>query len=103
MLYFLSLILELFHIIIPNRSFQLADLAANILGVSVERPVVIESTAMGAAYLAGIQTGVWNKENIANKRQTDRLFNCDLDNNDAERLYNGWKEAVKRSMNWTNK
>ncbi len=81
----------------------LMQFQSNILGVPVERPVVIESTAMGAAYLAGIQCGVWSLEDIVHKRQTDRLFNVDLDKNTSDKLYSGWKEAVKRSMNWTNK
>ena len=49
------------------------------------------------------QLGIWDKEKIITKRQTDCLFKNSLNNNDAERLYSGWKEAVKRSMNWINK
>jgi glycerol kinase len=81
----------------------LMQFQSNILGVPVERPTVIESTAMGAAYLAGIQIGIWKQEDIINKRETDRLFDVDLDKHTAKKLYSGWKEAVKRSMNWTNK
>lgn len=81
----------------------LMQFQSNILGVPVERPVVIESTAMGAAYLAGIQVGIWRKEDIVNNRQIDHLFNVDFDKKTSEKLYNGWKEAIKRSMNWTNK
>ncbi|HOO10393.1 MAG TPA: FGGY-family carbohydrate kinase, partial [Cyclobacteriaceae bacterium] len=78
----------------------LMQFQADILGTEVERPKVIESTAMGAAYLAGIQAGLWKKEAIANDRKTDRVFKPAMDDKKREKLYKGWQKAVKRSMKW---
>lgn len=79
----------------------LMEFQANILGVNVERPSIIESTAMGAAYLAGLFVGAWTKDDIIDKRNTDRLFKPNFDNDRIDRLYGNWKKAVKRSMHWT--
>ena len=73
---------------------------ADILDTKVERPEVIESTAMGAAYLAGIQIGLWKKEDIIRNRRIQKSFIPQMDEATRTKLYNGWKKAVKRSMNW---
>ncbi len=73
---------------------------ADILGTMVERPKVIESTAMGAAFLAGIQVGLWTQEQIVKNREIDRVFKSEMTTEDRDRLYDGWKKAVKRSMGW---
>jgi len=73
---------------------------ADILGVKVERPEVIESTALGAAYLAGISVGLLEKEEILSQRSVDRLFIPNMDDNKREALYKGWQKAVKRVMKW---
>ena len=78
----------------------LMQFQADVLGVPVERPEVIETTAMGAAYLAGIATGFWKKEDIAKNRNTDRRFTPEMDFLQKEKLYLGWKKAVQRTMNW---
>ncbi|WP_038042748.1 glycerol kinase GlpK [Thermosipho africanus] len=82
-----------------NNNF-LMQFQADILGVPVERPEVTETTALGAAYLAGLAVGLWkSKEEIAwnlNKR-----FEPQLSKDERERLYSRWKEAVKRSMRWS--
>ena len=57
----------------------LMQFQSDILGSSVERPEVIESTAMGAAYLAGIKAGLWEKENILKNRAIDRTFTPQID------------------------
>ena len=80
----------------------LMQFQADILGSEVERPEVIESTALGAAYLAGIQIGMWKKEDIIVNRKIERLFEPDFDEAKREKLYSGWKKAVKRTMNWDN-
>jgi glycerol kinase len=66
----------------------------------VERPEVIESTAMGAAYLAAIQIGLWKKEDIVNNRRIQKCFKPQMDEAVRTKLYNGWKKAVKRTMGW---
>lgn len=79
----------------------LMQFQADILDVPVERPEVIESTAMGAAYLAGIQIGWWTKEDISMRRKIDSTFYPDMKADKREMLYTKWKDAVNRTMGWT--
>jgi glycerol kinase len=79
----------------------LMQFQSDILGTEVERPEVIESTAMGAAYLAGIQIGLWKKEDIIKNRKIQRRFQPAMDSSVREKLYKGWKKAVLRSMKWS--
>lgn len=78
----------------------LMQFQADILGVEVERPEVIETTALGAAYLAGLAVGFWNKEEIKRNWQVNANFEPNMDEETRNNLYNGWQKAVKRSMNW---
>jgi glycerol kinase len=78
----------------------LMQFQSDILGTKVERPEVIESTAMGAAYFAGIQIGLWKKEDIIRNRRIQKCFEPSMDNTVREKLYNGWKKAVKRTLGW---
>lgn len=80
----------------------LMQFQSNILGTMVERPEITESTALGAAYLAGISCGLWSKDDISEKRKINTVFNPELEQNEIDRLYKKWKDAVKRSMNWVN-
>jgi glycerol kinase len=79
---------------------MLMQFQADILGAEVERPKVIESTAMGAAYLAGIQAGLWKKEDIVNNRVIEKKFKSTMESAMREKLYKGWKKAVERTMGW---
>jgi glycerol kinase len=75
----------------------LMQFQADILGVEVERPKVIETTGMGAAFLAGLGVGVWESpEDIERIRKVDRRFRPKLGAADREALYEGWTEAVAR-------
>jgi glycerol kinase len=78
----------------------LMQFQSDILGTTVERPIVIESTAMGAAYLAGIYVGLWKKENIAHNRKIDMVFTPSMDESLRTELYKGWLKAVRRTMGW---
>jgi len=79
----------------------LMQFQSDILGISVQRPRVTETTALGAAYLAGLETGVWeSKAEITKKWMLDRSFQPLMDEKERENKYNGWKRAVERSMNW---
>jgi glycerol kinase len=78
----------------------LMQFQADILGTPVERPAVIESTAMGAAYLAGIQIGLWKKEDIISNRKIEKSFKPQMEETLRVKLYKGWKKAVERSMKW---
>jgi len=73
---------------------------ADLLDVPVERPEIIETTALGAAYLAGIAVGYWKKEEIAARWQLDQSFKPDMEATKRENLYKGWKKAVDRTMKW---
>lgn len=78
----------------------LMQFQADILDVPVERPKVAETTALGAAYLAGLAVGVWKKEELSMTWQLDKRFEPNMAEATREKLYKGWKKAVKRSMDW---
>lgn len=78
----------------------LMQFQADILGVSAERPQIIETTALGAAYLAGLATGYWSKDQLQKQWQLDRAFSPEMKTERREELYAGWQKAVKRSMGW---
>ncbi len=74
----------------------LMEFQSNILGVRVERPKVNETTALGAAFLAGLSVGFWsNQEQIASQWHVDRQFEPDMTVAKREELYDGWKKAVQ--------
>ncbi|HEV2582100.1 MAG TPA: glycerol kinase GlpK [Ktedonobacteraceae bacterium] len=79
----------------------LMQFQADILGVPVQRPVVAETTALGAAYLAGLATGFWGSEaEVAEHWAIDRTFEPSMSADQRDKLYAGWKRAVERSMHW---
>ncbi len=79
----------------------LMQFQADILGIPVVRPTVLETTALGAAYLAGLAVGYWESpEQIAENWQIDRRFEPAMPAQEAERLRHLWRKAVGRSMNW---
>ncbi len=80
----------------------LMQFQANILGAKVERPEITESTALGAAYMAGISSGLWSMSDVAEKRNVEMVFNPEFKKEKIDDLYNKWQDAVKRSMNWIN-
>ncbi len=78
----------------------LMQFQANILDSRVERAEIIESTALGAAYLAGIGAGLWKKEDILKNRKIQKEFDPEMTVEKRKKLYGTWKKAVERSMNW---
>lgn len=78
----------------------LMQFQADILDTEVHRPEVIESTAMGAAFLAGIQVGLWTQEDIDQSRPIDRVFQPTFDRVKRKRLYKNWQKAVNRTKGW---
>ncbi|MDQ0162916.1 glycerol kinase GlpK [Aeribacillus alveayuensis] len=77
----------------------LMEFQSNILGVPVERPVINETTALGAAYLAGLAVGYWkNRAEIKKQWNLDRRFVPMMTEEKREELYNGWKKAVHATM-----
>ena len=82
----------------------LMQFQSDILGVPVDRPMVTETTAMGAAFLAGLAVGFWkDKEEIAAKWNVDRTFKPAMATDLREQKYAGWVKAVARSRDWENK
>jgi glycerol kinase len=78
----------------------LMQFQADILGVPVERPVVTETTALGAAYLAGLGTGVFDLKGIGSHWKLEKRFEPRMDLPTRDRLYAGWKRAVERARGW---
>jgi len=79
----------------------LMQFQADILGVPVERPEIIETTALGAAYLAGLAVGFWKDQSmIAERRKVNRKFQPSMHEDKRKELYDNWKKAVKRAMHW---
>ena len=74
---------------------------AGIIDAEVYRPKCIETTALGAAYLAGLATGYYkNKEEICENWQLDRIFQPSIEEKDRERLLKGWKRAVDCALHY---
>ena len=79
----------------------LMQFQADILGVPIYRPEVTETTALGAAYLAGLAVGFWaSKDEIAGKWNVDRVFEPVMDSSLRDKKYTGWKKAVSRTLKW---
>ncbi len=77
----------------------LMQFQADILGVPVDRPALVETTAAGAAYLAGLGAGVWRgADELAGVRRRERLFVPQMAAEERERLYEGWRRAVARVL-----
>jgi len=79
----------------------LMEFQADILGEVVKRPTVLETTALGAAYLAGLAVGFWeNKDEIKQKWVLDQEFTPNMSEEERSKKYAGWLKAVERSKNW---
>ena len=80
----------------------LMQFQADVLGVPVVRPQVTETTALGAAYLAGLATGFWaNPDELRAKRQNDARFQPKMDSQDRAQRRGRWQRAVERAKNWS--
>lgn len=79
----------------------LMQFQADMLGIAVHRPRITETTALGAAYLAGLAVGYWrNTQEIAQQWQCEREFAPTMDEARREHLYRRWKLAVSRALRW---
>jgi glycerol kinase len=79
----------------------LMQFQADIIGAPVNRPVCVETTAMGAAYLAGLAVGYWSsKDDVKKNWAFDRIFKPEMSAADREEHIKGWKKAVKCSFGW---
>lgn len=83
------------------RDSFLMQFQADILNKRLCRPVIRETTALGAAYLAGLAVGLWrDSSSIKKKRCCDIVFSPDMDESRRQELLNGWRKAVGRSLDW---
>jgi glycerol kinase len=83
------------------RNDMLMQFQADLLGVPVVRPKVTETTALGAAYLAGLAVGFWKDSvEIGAQWQAERRFDPGMSRDRVESLLAGWRKAVERAMNW---
>ncbi|MBQ9463853.1 MAG: glycerol kinase GlpK [Lachnospiraceae bacterium] len=83
------------------RNNLMMQMQANITDVQVVRPSCVETTAVGAAYLAGLAVGYWKtKEELIRNQQIDRVFDPQIGAEERERKVRGWKRAVKYSFGW---
>ena len=74
---------------------------ADMIQVPVKRPVCVETTAMGAAYLAGLAVGYWNsKEEIVENWSIDRVFQPEITKEERDKKSKGWKRAVTCACGW---
>ena len=78
----------------------LMQFQSDILGVKVERPVSTESTAWGAASLAGIQSGVWDLATLLTMRKPDKVFIPEMQKEKRDFFYARWNKAVERTLRW---
>jgi glycerol kinase len=79
----------------------LMQFQSDVLGVAVQRPVVQETTALGAAYLAGLAVGFWkDQEDVRRNWALDRQFKPAMAADKRQQLYTRWKKAVARSLDW---
>jgi glycerol kinase len=79
----------------------LMQFQADILDVPVIRPTVTETTALGAAYAAGLAVGFWqNLDELRRQWDIDRIFKPGMDDGKRRALYKGWQKAVSRTLNW---
>lgn len=78
----------------------LMQFQSDIIRLELERPESVESTALGAAYMAGIACGMWDEEMVRDLRRVDRVFTPQLELSHSEALLKRWNRAVKATMTW---
>lgn len=79
----------------------LMQMQADLIHAPVKRPCCVETTAMGAAYLAGLAVGYWkNKEEVLKNWAVDRVFHPEISGEEREKKVKGWKKAVKYAFDW---
>lgn len=78
----------------------LMQFQSDILAVPVERPTMLETTAQGAAFFAGLGSGYWTREEVAQIFKMERTFEPRMDKETRDRLYHNWQKAVERTLDW---
>ncbi len=83
-----------------SKNNFLLQFQSDILNIPVERPQVVETTAFGAAGVAGLTAGFWDRDAFLRARKIDRIFSPRMKAEDRERFYARWKKAVQRALKW---
>ena len=79
----------------------LLQIQSDMIRTIVDRPKTVETTALGAAYLAGLAVGYWkDRDEIAQNREIEKIFTPQMEKSHRDELYKGWKRAVERSRDW---
>ena len=79
----------------------LMQFQADMINAPVKRPQCVETTAMGAAYLAGLAVGYWkDKEDVVNNQKIDRIFTPEMEEEERKAKRKGWNKAVKYAYGW---
>ncbi|MFT5980607.1 MAG: glycerol kinase, partial [Flavobacteriales bacterium] len=78
----------------------LMQFQADVIQVNVNRPHEVESTALGAGFMAGIGAGVWTFDEVQTFRKTEAIFSPQKARSEVKKLYAGWKKAVSRTLGW---
>ena len=77
------------------------QMQADIMGIDITRPLITETTALGAAYAAGLAVGFWkNTDELKKQWKQSRRWSPTTNNADRSRGYEGWKKAIERTLNW---
>jgi glycerol kinase len=84
-----------------TKSDFLMQFQADILGLTVERPVITEMASLGACYLAGLGVGFWEDQaELEFKWKVDRVYEPNMPQGRRDQLYGDWKRAVERTFKW---
>ena len=84
-----------------SRDSFLMQFQADISNCTIRRPVIRETTALGACYLPGLATGVWSsRDELKELWRCDTLYAPSMEDEKRSRLLNGWDKAVGRSLDW---
>ena len=95
-----------FSLLNNDQKAALSGLGTNLAGPiqqapPVKRPQCVETTAMGAAYLAGLAVGYWkDKEDVVNNQKIDRIFTPEMEEEERKAKRKGWNKAVKYAYGW---
>jgi glycerol kinase len=77
------------------------QMQADIMGIDITRPLITETTALGAAYAAGLAVGFWkNIDELKKQWKQSRRWSSTTTDADRARGYEGWKKAIERTLNW---
>lgn len=82
------------------RNDLLMQFQSDILGSEVTRTTYAETTALGAALLAGLTSGIWSREELESFNKAEKVFSPLMEQEERERRYGAWKDAVARTMGW---